>query len=155
MTARFSISPSLDGVSHLNIHSNAATRLGRLLCDMARTPFVHPVFGKFESLEGYRHWLRSGRRHDVLRELWGQTAKIKGGKLEEHKDSHYREYLIEGVHCKIGQTEELRILLLESTLPITCYFVFNDSVRILKNAKIQVAEFELIRAGKPLLYHGW
>jgi phenylpropionate dioxygenase-like ring-hydroxylating dioxygenase large terminal subunit len=155
MTARFSISPSLDGVTHLNIHSNAATVLGRLLCDMAHTPFVHPVFGKFECLEGYRHWLRTGRRHSVLKELWGQAAKLRGGKFPEQLDMHYREYLIEGVHCKVSQTHGLHTQLLNNKLPITCYFVFNDSVRILKNAKIQVSEFELIRAGKPLLYHGW
>lgn len=155
MKDRFTISPSLDGESHINIHSNGATQLGRLLCDMAHTPFKHPVFGQFESLEGYRHWLRTGRQHDALKTLWGQAAKIKGGKLSERKDPQYSAYLIEGVHCKVDQTPDLYEMLLATQLPITCYFVFDDSIRVLKNSKIQVAEFTLIQNGKPLMYHGW
>lgn len=155
MTARFTISPSLEGVTHININSNSATPLGRVLCDMAHTPFVHPVFGRFASLEGYRHWLRTGRNHDSLREVWGQLAKIRGGKLPQKKDAQYEQYLIEGVHCKVNQVPGLHALLLETQLPITCYFVFNESIRLLKNSKIQVAEFTLIQNGKPLMYHGW
>jgi hypothetical protein len=45
------IKPSEDGVTHINVYSRGNTELGRLLSNFAHTPFSHPEFGEFASVE--------------------------------------------------------------------------------------------------------
>jgi hypothetical protein len=51
------IKPSEDGVTHINVYSRGNTELGRLLSNFAHTPFSHPEFGEFASVEGFWYWL--------------------------------------------------------------------------------------------------
>ena len=44
------IDPKLDGIEHINIYSKGKTELGRLLTNFAQTPFIHPEYGRFESV---------------------------------------------------------------------------------------------------------
>lgn len=145
------VSPSLDGIDHINIHSNGRSELGRLLCDQAQTPFTHPRYGKFESLEGYRHWCRTGKQHHILKELWGVAVGHRSRKYKEQRSDNYANEIVEGIHCKVMQTPDLYELLMGSVLPLECYFVFDTSLRPHRHGPALIKELIKIRNGKPLM----
>ena len=49
--------PMNDGVDHINVYSKGATELGRFLTNMNNIP-VNTKHGRFQSVEGYWHWLK-------------------------------------------------------------------------------------------------
>jgi hypothetical protein len=48
--------PEEDGVTHINIYSKGKTELGRWLTNFSYSPFNHPEYGKFLSMEGFWYW---------------------------------------------------------------------------------------------------
>ena len=72
------LDPKEDGVSHINVWSRGTTDLGRDLSNFAHTPFVHPRYGPFQSVEGFWYWLSTGQKEIKLRHLWGYLAKEEG-----------------------------------------------------------------------------
>ena len=45
--------PLNDGVDHINIYSRGKTQLGRMLSNFYLSPFNHPVYGGFNTVEGF------------------------------------------------------------------------------------------------------
>lgn len=52
--------PDEDGVTHINIYSKGKTELGRWLTNFSYSPFNHPEYGKFLSMEGFWCWVSTG-----------------------------------------------------------------------------------------------
>lgn len=126
------IQPHLDGIDHINVHSTAATELGRLLDPLAHVPFFHPDFGDCESVEGAVWWHLTGRQHPHLRTLYGHRARREGRELygKENDDTHSLSrfyYLCELTNSKIQQNPHLRQLFLESSLPFVSYTLYGKA----------------------------
>lgn len=140
--------PATDGIDHINVYSKGKTKLGRLLTNFARTPFIHPIHGKFASVEGCWYWLAvsgNGRAYfpdeaDELRALHGNDAKVAGKELLQRPELDYA-YLVRSTEptwsfmqnvksallAKVEQNEALRQMLKESTLPLVHYYVWGNN----------------------------
>lgn len=118
--------PSEDGVTHIDIYTKGATRLGRDLTNLAPLGFVHPVYGAFACVEGFWYWNKTGRIHDQLRTLSGFECKKLGKKLERVDCPTFNEDVLEAIRCKLRQHKRLRIALTESTLPFAHYYFYGE-----------------------------
>ena len=140
-----------DGANHINIYSEARTELGRKLTNFARTPFVHPQYGNFESMEGYWHWCSTGKQSDNYRSKYGLAAKTAKRNRSVVIYDHFEEDIISGIHCKLSQHRTIYESLMASTLPLTHYYAFSRTlIDASKGNEFWMRELELIRKGKPL-----
>lgn len=120
------INPRNDGLDHINAWSKGETSMGRQLSNFAHTPFTHPRYGPFKSVEGFWYWVKTGMQHDHLRELWGYIAKKEGSKLPIVNCTEFEDIIREGLYSKITQTHLLSERLAGSTLPICHYYWYGD-----------------------------
>lgn len=117
--------PAYDGVTHCNVlHVKAATRLGRLLSNLADVSVHHPTHGRFRTAEGLWYYLKTGCKHDDLRSMSGYEAKTFGKKLEVVWLNDFKEQFTEGLVEKIKSHDELKNLFLASTLPFVHYYCY-------------------------------
>lgn len=87
------INPAEDGVEHINVYSHGKTELGRFLSNFAHTPINLPE-GKFESIEGYWHYLglpNNCPEKDKLKKLWGAEARKVGRELRKKYGTQHRD----------------------------------------------------------------
>ena len=121
-----SVNPKDDGKTHINCWSKGRTALGRELSNFANTPFKHPKYGNFVSVEGFWYWLATGQTDDKLRRLYGLSAKSYGSKLTTvpMEPSVFQKTICEAIRCKIAQNKNLRKAFAESTLPFRHYFTY-------------------------------
>lgn len=119
-----------DGVTHINIWSKAKTELGQALSNFAHTPFTHPEFGMFASMEALWYWLSTGRTHNELRRLYGMSAKSYGSKLArvEMDEAEFRKIICDAFRCKLDQHPKLKEAFTRSTLPLEHYFVYGRNM---------------------------
>ena len=127
------IKPSEDGVTHINVYSRGNTELGRLLSNFAHTPFSHPEFGEFASVEGFWYWLSLGKVYEELRPLYGFKCKQKGKELKTNgaKEVHIDDFEIQikkALLLKVEQNQTVAKLLKESSLPLTHYYVYGNDL---------------------------
>lgn len=122
-----------DGVTHINIYSKGRTELGKLLTHFKHMPFVHPYYGPFDSMEGFWHFMKSCQfklpsheRDDNLRYMSGAYAKKYGKTKEMRRYSEFKEDIMAGNYQKIIQHEHLKRLFVESTLPFSHYYVYDN-----------------------------
>lgn len=142
-----------DGSTHINVYSLGATELGRKLTNFAKTPFTHPVYGKFESMEGYWHYLSTGMIHNLLKSKYGNEAKVSARRLAKVWYPEFESEIIQGLHCKLSQNPDIYTMLMQSTLPLTHYYIFAGAMKdAVKPNLFWMRELEDIRNGKPLMY---
>lgn len=117
---------SQDGLFHVNVWSKGKTELGQLLSNFAHTPFRHPKYGSFASVEALWYWLASGCKHDHLRRLYSASAKSAGSKLPvvEMPEDEFRAAILAGIRAKIEAHPKLKELFIQSTLPFRHYYVY-------------------------------
>jgi len=135
---RIDYPPSEDGVTHINVWSRAKTPMGRALSNFAHTPFDHPAYGYFSSVEGFWYWLSTGKTNNLFRSLYGFKAKEAGRLVRKELDANGGVPIVENFDaeikkallCKIEQNEELRRALKESDLPLTHYYVWGEEPNI-------------------------
>lgn len=123
------LSPSTDGIDHINVYSQGKTELGRLLTNFANTPFVCED-GAFTSVEGYWYWL--GTREPILRTVHGYKAKQLGKTFTNSVSLDadiFRTKIRKAINAKINAHPHIKQLLKESTLPLEHYYVFNGIVK--------------------------
>lgn len=86
------IIPENDGITHINIYSKAKTQLGLMLSNFYHFECLTDD-GKFQSVEGYWYYLSIGdcKEKEVLRNLYGFSAKQKGKDLLKFKDKRFDE----------------------------------------------------------------
>lgn len=116
-----------DGVDHVNIHSVGKTELGRLLSHFSHTPFTHPYFGPFYSMEGFWYFARSGFTESRLRYLSGFRAKQIGRELSYRWYKEFKEDIVAANYQKIIQHENIRNLVIASELPFDHYYTFGPN----------------------------
>lgn len=123
--------PEDDGVTHINIFSKAKTELGRWMTNFARQKVVCPRHGEFESIEGFWYWLKTGKQHDILRELSGADAKNEGKRYArvEMSEHEFNRQILLMINKKIRGNPEMRMKLANCTLPFTHYYVYNGVVK--------------------------
>lgn len=124
------IDPHEDGVTYINIYSRGMTPLGRKLSHFPRTPFTHPVFGPFASMEGFWYYMRA-QTHlqpagfgDQLRTLVGRDAKFYGRTLPSGWYDDFQEDILAANWQKIIQNPEIADMLVESSLPFKHFYIF-------------------------------
>lgn len=123
-----------DGVTHINIHSRGKTELGVMLSHFFHSPFTHPYFGPFYSMEGLWYYLRSRSTKDKtalpsierLRYLSGYRAKTAGKQLPYAWYPDFKEDIMAANYQKIIQTPGLREMMVGSELPFDHYYTFGD-----------------------------
>lgn len=127
--------PNLDGIAHINTYSKGRTELGRMLSNFYYAPFEHPEFGKFDSVEGFWYWYKTGQKYEVLRELHGYKAKQEGKKystVEFDVDLFYSKVL-ECIGLKIINNTQIYEELKSSTLPFVHYYCYGtDNPKVIK-----------------------
>lgn len=121
--------PDLDGITHINVYSKGATKLGRGLSNFAPIPFIHPVDGKCASVEGYWYYLKTGRLYPHLKELIGFKAKEEGRKYDIVTIDDFIPQICQAITCKIMQNENLKEDVKNSTLPFTHYYFYGKTTR--------------------------
>lgn len=126
------IDPVLDGITHINIYSKAATKLGRSLSNFAPIGFDHPEYGRFSSIEGFWYWLGTGCKHDKLKLLSGYEAKKYGRTLERVKIDGFEDKIKVALKLKIEGHPDLKKAFTESTLPFKHYYYYGEP----SNAKV-------------------
>ena len=111
-----------DGVDHINISNQAKTELGQSLAQDVFIPFVHPVYGKFNTVTGFWYYISSSTRDEYCRTMSSGKLRaiFKGRKLPPVKN--FKAIILEAYWLKITQHEAIKKELMESTLPIDCYF---------------------------------
>lgn len=120
----------IDGVDHINIWEKASTQLGIALSHMADLPFTHETYGKFRSVEGFWHYIRSVTRDDRTRMMAGYKAKKFGDSLESKRVEDFKAIIMDANWQKIRQYEPLVEELKKSTLPFDVYYLFNNDVDV-------------------------
>ena len=118
--------PAEECITHINLYSNSQSVLGRALSNFAHTPFTHPEYGHFESVEGFWYWLGTGKQHDVLRKLYGIEAKLEGRKYPVVHLKNFQEEIEKALRLKLEQHPRIAKALKASTLPLTHYYYFGN-----------------------------
>lgn len=123
--------PKEDGITHINVYSRGQTMLGRNLSNFARTPFELPLYGKFESVEGYWYW--HIYNHPIFKSLWGYQVKefakrfIGPGKLCLNEKE-----LREAYKAKLAAHPKIQEQLNECKLPLAHYYVYGGKAVVPK-----------------------
>lgn len=151
------INPAEDGITHINIYSKGATKLGRMLTNLYNRDFVVSGFGKFKSMEGFWYYFLTGCKHEEFHELKAFDAKKLGRSLITERIDKDRELtpaekeiILEAIRCKLRQHKDILEELYKSELPFEHYYYYGDR----SNAKVvecpqfswMTEEFERIRA---------
>lgn len=123
--------PSLDGVTHINVYSKAATQLGRMLSNFFHAPIELKDDGNFNSVEGYWYWLKTG--DDRLRRASGYTAKKLGRDILKSMEANgikprhipdFDEKIKNAITIKLETHAKIREALINSNLPLTHYYFY-------------------------------
>jgi len=122
------INPADDGITHINIWTQAKTGLGKDLSNLSARSMLHPEFGKFACLEGYWYWLKTGKQHNVLRGLSGFEAKQQGKTFEVVYNDHFEREFKQGLYWRLAQhpdmSDALRRLVGYDQLDLRHYYVY-------------------------------
>lgn len=138
-----------DGLDHINIYTMGKTELGRVLSHFAHTPFKHPYFGPFYSMEGFWYYASAGFKEEnsQMRYLSGSRAKRTGKTLKQVHYDEFMQDIIAANYQKIIQHDRIRELMIESELPFDHYYVYGpNNIHVTpKSADKLIKGFEEIR----------
>jgi hypothetical protein len=134
-----------DGVLHINVYTKGKTQLGRDLSNLSNIGFNHPKYGRFISMEGFWYWVKTGKKHNVFRTLYGFYAKKQGKEFATVLNHEFENIIKEGLECKIKQNPELLVRFKDSTLPFTHYYTYGDRIVIPKGGNFQLTFLEDLR----------
>lgn len=129
------LTPLSDGVTHINVYSKGKTELGRLLTNPSPLSFTHPYFGRFETVEGFHFFLKTGMQNYDYAKLSGFDAR-KYGK-EDHRNyvnnPDFDRMMRIAWICKITQNSNLCRLVMDNDLPLTHYYFYGreDNCKII------------------------
>ena len=130
------IHPDRDGIDFINIWFKGKTELGQMLSHFYNSPFEHPYFGPFNSMEGFWHFIQTIEKdnelsvpihYNKLRSLSGMAAKNYGKSLTWHKVDQFYEIIEAANYYKIEQNTKLYNMFVSSKLPFEMYFIKKSS----------------------------
>ncbi|MNU19603.1 hypothetical protein D3C71_78340 [compost metagenome] len=136
-----------DGVTHINVYSRGNTDLGRMLAHFTFSPFVHPYYGPFNSMEGFWYYIKARKPEDALRTLHGWEAKELGKQLEHMRRPNFKELIVEANFHKITQNPRLLAMMKGSVLPFDHYYLYGPGKILIRPKGFEwlVEGFESIR----------
>jgi hypothetical protein len=85
---------------------------------------------------------------DKLRKTSGYESKILGRNLRSRdwcKSEDFRNKIIKAMVCKIRDNKHIAKLLKESSLPFKHYYIYNNKIKVVDNAKWILEAWETIR----------
>lgn len=145
MTTMTNLDPEKDGIDHINIYSKGKSVIGRELSNFAHTPFIHPVYGWFASMEGFYYYIScGGGSHprtapqdelESIRKLYGLRAKLYGKRFQKVPINGFEEILHTGLTEKIKQNQHLQSLIRETELTFVHYYTYGSRVVIPKGSE--------------------
>lgn len=137
----------LDGVTHINIYTLGKTELGKGLAHFTFSPFKHPYYGPFNSMEGFWYFIKAKEPDDTLRNLAGYKAKEYGKKLPGRFRENFKEIVVDANFHKIDQNPRLKQLIVESVLPFDHYYLYGPGNLLIRPKGFEwlVEGFEHIR----------
>ena len=125
--------PIRDGIDHINIYSEGKTAVGRWMSNFARVPIQ--IGGiTFASIESYWYWLAC--HDDRLPPMYGYEAKALGKKICGNAarilsdTPEFQEKIRAALIEKCRQCPGMVILIRQSKLPLTHYYVFAGQPRL-------------------------
>lgn len=133
--------PLTEGVDHINVYSKSKTEVGKLLSNFAHTPFELDGAGQFASIEAYWYWLKTGSKHEQLRNLHGFKAKEIGQKLDPEYVDGFDDFIDKAIEAKIMQNPSILTMLQTCTLPFMHYYTYGKG----EDALIRNATSRFIR----------
>lgn len=122
-----------DGVDHINISYSAATELGKFLSTRFRTPFIHPTFGEFESVEGLWQYLTreiDEETTQAVRSFYGNRNARHMSKLAKRNVDNFKDIIFEVMANKIYTNSSFAKMLAENELPLLMYYVDTKGARV-------------------------
>lgn len=129
-----------DGVDHINIkYGDAKTTLGKALGIQTLAPFVHPVLGPFNSIEGFWHFIKTRGVDDRMRTMVPNKIRRLAKNHRTHNIPQFRDIIVDGYYHRIVSDPETMALFLENTLPLITYrnFVSNEQVLRIEETRIR------------------
>lgn len=118
--------PSGDGVTHINTHLKARTRLGRILAPSYNTgdQIQHPILGPFRTVENLWCYLNTGGNRDQIRSMEPHVAR-NFVKLMDKKYScdKFKELLIDATILKLQSNSFYQNEMIDSVLPFDHYYL--------------------------------
>lgn len=146
------IDPALEGETHINIYSNSNCSLGRLLSNFQYMPSDTP-HGRFNSMEGYYHWLKLKlaidaydgvlegwvERLEQLRYVHGITAQRIGRTLRNEliankvrindiPTEEFNRLFKYALLTKIMSHRELYLEMMDNRLPFVHYYMMDGKI---------------------------
>ena len=127
--------PKNDGIDHINTFSKANTELGRLLTNFGHTPFDHPQYGHFESVEAAWYFAKTGFIFPQIKNTFGFQSKKMGRQLMKSKSDndvetplsdYFINFIKECISCKLRQNTYILNMLVNTDLPLTHYLYYGD-----------------------------
>lgn len=118
--------PKNDGIDHINVYSQGKTLLGVFLSNWYRYPMILGDLGRFESVEGLWYWLTT--RDERLRNMSGFAAKKLGKSLPNVvtlPNNEFKFIIKQAIKNKVAGGPQY-FNFVNSTLPFSHYYVFND-----------------------------
>lgn len=136
-----------DGITYINIWIYGKTEVGRALSHFYESPFLHPYFGQFNSMEGFWYYIKTREKDDRLRILAAAEAKALGKTLTRYYVKNFHEIINAANFYRIEQNEKIKKLLMESTLPFEYYYLFGPGSVLIrpKGHEWLIEGFEEIR----------
>jgi hypothetical protein len=132
--SRFSLpsaeSIGVDGVDHINISTRSATEFGIILDQFQNTPFEHPVYGFFSSIEAMWQYLRSANKDNRIRTIVGYRAKPNNDSNNFIHVDDFRYIIMNATWHKIQQYPVIYQEMKDSTLPFDMYFLYKNNPKV-------------------------
>lgn len=120
--------PANDGIDHINIYSKGKTELGRWLTNFAFSPFKHPAYGYFDSMEGYWYYFKTGCKYEELRAMTGWDAKQFGKDKETVPRDDFEDIIRSGIRFKLLCNPVMLNKLINCKLPLAHYYVYGGKM---------------------------
>lgn len=145
------MNPLEDGVTHINIYTRGQTMLGRGLTNLAPLGFCDPLYGSFNTVEGYWFWLSTGSLNDDYRTATGMEAKKLGQstRSERVEVPQFETFIKLAIVRKLMNNFKLQSLLKQSIHPLTHYYFYgkpeNPKVVVPKGHEWQTEYWTLLR----------
>lgn len=134
-----------DGKSHVNIFTRGKTKLGRDLSNFHECNIEHPFYGRFRTLEGLWHFLKTGCKDDMYRLLNGHDARKRGQAAESTHYPLFTKMFKLGMVEKLAKNKDLQKALMDNNLPLVHYYTYGGAVHVPQRHEWQIEFWETMR----------
>lgn len=117
------LDPDLEGITHINAYSQSRTKLGLALSNMSNIGFTHKQYGKFNTVEGFYWWLKTGKQTKFFKFGSGFDCRNLGKELSDFYVDFDINEVKRAIALKIFTNRNLLHLMLKNHLVIEHYYV--------------------------------